>query len=426
MVKKLPLILFYLLIFLLPTQLGKHFFFDFSLINGIRSDYLAPTLFLTDVIILCLFFSFFIGRARIQFTNTKHEFQIFLLVIFYLLFNSIIIATNKWVAFYKLTKVVEFVLLGYAIVKLKPKTQNVLTLLSMGVTYSGVIALLQFTNQRSVGGLLYFLGERSFTVVTPGIAKFSFFSQQFLRPYATFPHPNVLGGFMAVVLPLLLYSLLSKRGKDISNHVFFWVIGLIFGVVTLVTSFSRAAWVVAVWGIVVSFLFSKTSLYKTLQRKERETVIIFYVLLFLSITVPFLTSLRGFFNFGLSWVEREELLQAGIAIITQNPVFGIGMNNFIVHVPNYLNSSSSSYIFQPIHNVYVLIAAETGLLGVLLALLGILVLYRQSLRNPILTLALIQLLLLGMFDHYLFTLQQGQLLFTLFAFLVFLKENSYT
>ena len=231
---------------------------------------------------------------------------------------------------------------------------------------------------------------------------------------------------MAVVLPLLLYSLLSKRGKDISNHVFFWVIGLIFGIATLVMSFSRAAWMVAIFGLVLSFLFSKTSLYKTLQRKERETVIIFYVLLFLSITVPFLTSLRGFFNFGLSWVEREELLQAGIAIITQNPVFGIGMNNFIVHVPNYLNSSSSSYIFQPIHNVYVLIAAETGLLGVLLALLGILVLYRQSLRNPILTLALIQLLLLGMFDHYLFTLQQGQLLFTLFAFLVFLKENSYT
>ena len=44
----------FLFLFLLPTQLGKHFFLPFSYILGVRVDYLAPTVYLTDIIILLL------------------------------------------------------------------------------------------------------------------------------------------------------------------------------------------------------------------------------------------------------------------------------------------------------------------------------------------------------------------------------------
>ena len=47
-------ILFFLFLLFLPTQLGKHFFLDFSYLSGVRVDYLAPTIYLTDTIIfLC-------------------------------------------------------------------------------------------------------------------------------------------------------------------------------------------------------------------------------------------------------------------------------------------------------------------------------------------------------------------------------------
>jgi len=45
---------FFVFLFLLPTQLGKHWFFSFSYLSGVRSDYLAPTLYLTDVVIIFL------------------------------------------------------------------------------------------------------------------------------------------------------------------------------------------------------------------------------------------------------------------------------------------------------------------------------------------------------------------------------------
>ncbi len=59
-----PFILF-LFFLLLPTQLGKHFFFPVSFIAGVRIDYLAPTLYTTDILFFLLFF--FFSKAVIQF-----------------------------------------------------------------------------------------------------------------------------------------------------------------------------------------------------------------------------------------------------------------------------------------------------------------------------------------------------------------------
>src|SRR3989344_4188555 len=49
--KKLVVFLF---LFLLPTQLGKHFFLDFSYVDGVRVDYLSLVLYATDILALML------------------------------------------------------------------------------------------------------------------------------------------------------------------------------------------------------------------------------------------------------------------------------------------------------------------------------------------------------------------------------------
>ena len=53
----------FLLLLLLPSQLAYHFWPSWSLVHGIRVDYLSPTLYLTDLIILALFL---ISRFRIR------------------------------------------------------------------------------------------------------------------------------------------------------------------------------------------------------------------------------------------------------------------------------------------------------------------------------------------------------------------------
>src|ERR1035437_10261792 len=50
----LSAIFFYLLVLFLPTQLGKHFWPNFSYVYGIRIDYLSPTLYFTDLLVIGL------------------------------------------------------------------------------------------------------------------------------------------------------------------------------------------------------------------------------------------------------------------------------------------------------------------------------------------------------------------------------------
>src|SRR3990167_8499734 len=166
------LFLFKLLIFLLPIQLGRHFFFNFSFISGLRSDYLAPTLYLTDIValILVIFTLVHFSRENHKINTGKRkkifnpQFVLyFSLVFLYLLFTSIFVAVNSGAAFYRLVKISELVMLGYVIYKIKPNVKQIIFPLSVGLTYSSFVGLLQFVFQRSLGGVFWFMGERTFS-----------------------------------------------------------------------------------------------------------------------------------------------------------------------------------------------------------------------------------------------------------------------
>src|SRR5680860_1754307 len=58
------LFFFYLLILFLPTQVGKHFWLQSSFVYGLRIDYLSPTLYLTDILILIILILFFLKRIK--------------------------------------------------------------------------------------------------------------------------------------------------------------------------------------------------------------------------------------------------------------------------------------------------------------------------------------------------------------------------
>lgn len=401
-------ILFYLLLFLLPTQLGRHFFFDFSSISGIRSDYLAPTIYLTDIIAMLLIivsgikYQVLSIKKRQRFKFTKYN--VFLLLGFsYLLFNTIFIATGKWVAFYKLIKIVEFSLVGFVIYKIKPKLETIALVLSGSVFYSSIIAIWQFFTQKSIGGIFWFAGERAFGAGTPGIAAISYQGNLLMRPYATFPHPNVLGAFLALVLPFI-YLLIIKNWKTLNVFLKIWyTIIFSLGLSCLFLTFSRLAWAAAV----VGFLGINIKIPKKL------VLPLFYLLMILSIFIPILVP-QSFLDKSLYWQERVQLIKAAIPMIAQNPIFGIGLNNSIVHLRNYINNFPGIFIYQPIHNIYLLILAETGITGFIFFLWAFLKLIGKVLKTKLFFLPIImQLFFLGLFDHYLATLQQGQLLLTI-------------
>lgn len=412
MIKKTQRAFFYLLVIFLPTQLGRHFFFNFSLISGIRSDYLTPTLYLTDIIII------FLIILNLTTWRIDRGFWVWCFVIGYLFVNSILIAANQWVALYKMIKIIEFIFLGIVILKIKPKFDFIMFSLSVGVVYSSIIAVLQFIMQRSVGGILWFLGERTFYASTPGIAALSVGGRLLLRPYATFPHPNVLGGFLATVLPIILALIFNKKINKILKIWFKLV--FILGFIALFLTFSRAAWSVFLFGMLFTVVNRKNAVSSFLAAHKNAFLVGFYSLLLISVSLFFFLPLKH-----QSFVERSQLISATIGMVSSSSLFGVGLNNFVIKAKDYLPKVFDFYIFQPVHNVYLLILAELGIVGFAIFMVFIFYLLAKSLKtNPLVTTVIFQLALLGFFDHYLFTLQQGQLLFTLFASLAFLPQKN--
>jgi len=429
---------FYLLILFLPTQLGRHFWPDFSFVSGIRVDYLAPTLYVTDILILLLFitwtfslikFSIFNFQFSIKskfknlnFSNISNSFQIsnfkfqisFLLMIILI---GILLSKNQLVGFYGLLKLVEFIFLGFytAFNIKKLRFDIVLLLFSIGIIFEFFLAILQYLNQRSIGGIFYFLGERTFNAQTPGIANASLGGELFLRPYGAFPHPNVLAGYLLIAMTLILSGIKSYESR-IKKIVF--ILTLTIGTIALFLTLGRIA--IVVWVLILGFFIVR----KFLIHNSYFLILLIVVFLFLGLTTPLGVRFTDIRLTDESIVVRQELIKSSLLMVKNNPFFGVGLNNFLIELPDYQKIKNYFTDLQPVHNIFLLVAAQTGIVGLIFFLWFIGKTYKRIMnhesrirhRTPIIHnskfIILSTALVLGFFDHYFLTLQQGQLLFS--------------
>ena len=204
-----PKTLFQLFIFLLPTQLGYHFWPQWAYVFGIRVDYLSPTIFLTDII-FGIFLLLFIKNAtkEIRAGLLKVALVVALLAIVNIVFSS-----SPPTAIFKWLKVAELSLLVFVVARQKGLNFSswlVKPLVTSAAVFSA-IGIAQVLKGGTIGGLLYYLGERSFYTSTPGIALWSFWGEKTLRAYSTFSHPNSFSGYLAVVLILTTHLLLKGK-----------------------------------------------------------------------------------------------------------------------------------------------------------------------------------------------------------------------
>ena len=206
--------LFYLLILFLPTQFGKHFWPNFSFVYGLRLDYLSPTLYLTDIFI-CLIFVFYFPKFLIILKEINKKYLIGFVIFLLSISIGVLGSKNYFAGLYGIIKFLEFSFLVFFVASNFKNLDKKILFASflIGIIFESLLSFLQYLNQGSIGGFFYFFGERAFNSQTPGIANASINGQLFLRPYATFSHPNVLAGFL--VIAMLYLFLLLKRNENI-------------------------------------------------------------------------------------------------------------------------------------------------------------------------------------------------------------------
>lgn len=408
---------FTLLLLLLPTQLAKHFFPDFSLVMGSRVDYLSPTIYFTEILLFLTVIFWMTSRGKPLLIKafrlfSKQKMYFFLTGV--VLFISIVVADNKLIALFKLVKIIELIFLFLYISFEKVSLKKVFIYCIFTASYSALIAFGQFIKQGSIGGVFWFLGERNFSIYTPGLAKAAIFGKLYVRPYATLPHPNVLGGFIVLFLPTIVYYIVKSKNKFIqliSTSILVILLSSIF------LTMSRAA-------IVMSFL----SIGATLLIFKKEIGLKLFIIIFL----PYL--LFGYLIWGRFYnlfsgnedtlYQRQELSKSAVEMIKINPLFGVGLNNFIPAFAKLSSYSRSNAFFQPVHNTYILILVETGIVGFAGFSYFLFKVYKKLLNKPLYLIMFGQMIILLFFDHYFYTLWQTQLLFTILIGLM-LKKDSY-
>ena len=101
-------------------------------------------------------------------------------------------------------------------------------------------------------------------------------------------------------------------------------------------------------------------------------------------------------------------------------LFGIGLGDFTTWLAEQ-NPNLPRHMYQPVHNIYLLIYSEIGILGFALFLLFIAALFYEFIKKTKLKelkhysffLVTLSILTIGLFDHFLLTLQQGRFVFWL-------------
>jgi len=106
-----------------------------------------------------------------------------------------------------------------------------------------------------------------------------------------------------------------------------------------------------------------------------------------------------------------------------NPIFGVGMGESVLHMEQYSGLRLEPWEKQPPHNYFIIAAAELGIGGALILLWiflshfwGLIKKIKSEVNPGLVTFHLLLVtvlatfLLLMQFDHYFYTLQQTQLL----------------
>jgi O-antigen ligase len=235
----------------------------------------------------------------------------------------------------------------------------------------GLIAIAQFYLQREIG--LNEVGELVLDLDVEGTSVLWARGRNWLRGYGLTTHPNVLGAILCTCLLLYLPQFTKWQQWPLYRQVTFLAI-VLSGITGLFLSFSRAAWLAFVAGLLGWLLIwliqrrRHTQIARLVVNPMPRTLFIGLLLvlptLWLFVTYHDLAFSR-FVNLESAIEAKsisERLGSAGIALelIATHPWRGVGLGRFVAAAQAIGPNAGR------VHNVPLLIAAELGIIGLLL------------------------------------------------------------
>lgn len=230
--------------------------------------------------------------------------------------------------------------------------KRVIWALAITVGMQGMIALLQTITGGTLG--LAFFGE-AYIPDGKGAGPW--------RVMGTLGHPNRLAMYLEILLPVC-FALFLIETKKFKKIIVTGIMGL--GLVALIMTGSRGAW--------LSFMFAMAILlyYLLKSKRIRWKTLLWpaFITLLLLIVVSFVFSdmiyERIYGDDYGSAMSRIPMMRIAFNLIQDNPIGGVGINNYAEVMRQYNDSILGlqfDSISRPVHNMYLLVWGETGVIG---------------------------------------------------------------
>lgn len=275
------------------------------------------------------------------------------------------------------------------------------------------IAIAQYFHQAPLG--LRILGEQSTlcAIAVPNGKRWIFDhfvrSPNVYRASATMGHPNVLGGFLLLSI-LATYYLKQVNWK--------WGLSLPFQLFALSVTYSRSA----------IFGFAIATIVFFIQKRDRTLALMvgFSVLLSSILLHEQFLHRGGIVNYNQMVKDSDSIRivhqKTALHIIQEHPILGVGYAQFSERSHSFLPENSPDFVrVTGPHNIYLMLASETGLisLGAFLFLIFGLIwsFYKapKTIEVAALSSIFLAFLFIGCCDLYFLIFQQGKLMFFLIA-----------
>lgn len=415
---RLTQILLGIFVFMMPFQIDILVYISPIFKTGNFNPFGATFIYLNDFVLIAALISCGIaiwrGEIKKKITYGNSIIAILMVLFFATLQISVFFAQDKVLAFNLVLRFAELYLFYFFIINKIVKLDTLINIFIATISVQSVFAIWQYLAQGPIG--LSFLGEVNITPETYGVAKIQLIDEILIRPYGTFPHANILAGFLVVSIFLTYFRI--KQKEFIAYPLLLLQMG------ALVLTFSRGAFMALFIGFLIYISI-------------RESKISFKYILFGLIVLAFFVVV-----FDLEQTILERVLFADTASLNERIMyfniskrmmmhapFGIGLGNFTFWMSDFTSVKLAPWLYQPVHNTYMLMANEIGVFG--MGIFGILlgtfvtklfivmkkVTEKMKDLGVILISILVAIFVLGLFDHYLFSLYHGQVLtFLLFGF----------
>lgn len=271
--------------------------------------------------------------------------------------------------------------IAYFSIRLYNKTEK--TLIPYCLTIFGTLVFIE-----SALGILHFLHGSSFGTsleIQTDIEQFGTVADEYnyrYRPTGTFEHANMLGAYLAVYLPVVLFLSYIRRTA-------YRTIILVSALFALGLTISRSAWLAVIAVSIISRGTIRAISASLIQKVHALTLtaLCLAVLIFsYFIVIPRLYSslFSATDDGGLSLRYAQSVI--ALRLIGQSPFFGTGT---AMSVPSGLQYDQSRIIENfpsPVHNYYILLATENGIPSLIVFLLFMYstsyILYKKRKRTP--------------------------------------------